>query len=148
MSTPPTAPPGVPRHWDNELGGIRWLPRMIDKARMKIRGELGAYLCGHSPVDRGLLKRLNMTTDEFVALVRANKTDESVLEALRARGMDQTELRRWSERFHATYARYIPLWNIDEGYVRPQGMQRFGLAVFKKIEAPVMALVRKVNPAP
>lgn len=149
MSTPPTARPGVPRHWDTELGGIRWLPRLIDKARMKMRGELGAYLCGHSPVDQALLKRLDLTTDEFVAIVRANKTDEAVLDALRARKFDQIELNRWSARFHQSYAKLIPLWSLDEGYAQPKsGLQAFGYKVYKVFENPLMALYRKISPAP
>ena len=34
---------------------------MIDKARMNDRGELGAYLLGHSPVDSALLTRAGIT---------------------------------------------------------------------------------------
>ena len=148
MSTTPTAPPGAPRHWDAELGGIRWFPRLIDKARMKLRGDLGAYLCGHSPVDRALLKRLNMTTDEFVETVRACPTDAAVLEAARAHGMDYPGARRWSERFHHTYRNFIVLWSLDEGYVQPTKAQSIGMRVLKKVESPLMALYRKISPAP
>ncbi len=148
MTIPASPPPGAPRHWDIELGGIRWLPRLIDKARMKSRGELGSYLCGHSPVDQGLLKRLNLTTDQFVAIVAANPTDEGVLEAIRAHGMDFPAARRWSENFHVTYKRLIPLWNLDEGYVVAKPWQRVAMNAFKKIEGPTMELYRKISPAP
>jgi hypothetical protein len=148
MTTTATPAPGTPRHWDVELGGIRWLPRLIDKARMKSRGELGSYLCGHSPVDQALLKRLNLTTDAFVAIVAANPTDEGVLEAVRANGMDYPSARRWSEKFHTTYKRLIPLWSIDEGYVEPKPWQRLALKAFKPIEGAAMELVRKISPAP
>ena len=146
--TTATPPPGTPRHWDAELGGIRWLPRLIDKARMKSRGELGSYLCGHSPVDRGLLKRLGLTTDEFTAIVDKSPTDDAVLEALRAHGMDYPAARRWSEKFHVTYKRLIPLWSLDEGYIQPTPFQRFALGAVKKVEGPLMELYRKISPAP
>jgi hypothetical protein len=148
MQTPPSPPPGAPRHWDAELGGIRWLPRLIDKARMKLDGTLGAYLCGHSPVDRALLKRLNLTTDQFVAIVAANSSDEAVLEAIRAHGMDYPSARRWSERFHQNYKNLIRLWSLDEGYVQPSPFERAAMGVVKKIEAPLMGLFRKISPAP
>jgi hypothetical protein len=148
MSTTATPPPGVPRHWDTELGGIRWLPRLIDKARMKLRGELGNYLCGHSPVDQGLLKRLQLTTDEFVAIVAAHPTDDGVLEAIRARGIDYPAVNRWSEQFHVRYKALIPLWSIDEGYVEPKPWQRLALKAFKPIEGTAMELFRKISPAP
>jgi hypothetical protein len=148
MTSTPAPPPGVPRHWDEELGGLRWLPRLIDKARMRIRGNLGAYLLGNSPVDRALLKRLNLTTDQFTNIVADNPTDEGVLEAIREHGMDYPAARRWSEVFHKTYKNLIPLWSIDEGYVTPKPWQRVALGAFKKIEAPAMALFRKISPAP
>jgi hypothetical protein len=105
-------------------------------------------LCGNSPVDIALLKRLQLTTDEFVAIVAANPTDDGVLEALRARGMDQPALNRWSEQFHNRYKALIPLWSIDEGYVEPKPWQRIALKAFKPIEGPAMALFRKISPAP
>ena len=36
----------IPRRWSVEVDGIRWLPRMTDKARMHRSGRLGAYLLG------------------------------------------------------------------------------------------------------
>ena len=87
-----------PRRWNETLDGIRWLPRLIDKARMAQRGELGAYLFGHSPVDIGLLRRLGLTTSEFAQIVAVNPDDEGVLAALRLRGFDDERLLRWSKR--------------------------------------------------
>src|SRR5271155_4189242 len=84
----------IPRRWNVEVDGIRWIPRMIDKARMRQNGTLGAYLMGHSPVDKALLKRLNMTTDEFVQIANANPDDAAVLAALRQRGFDEAAVRR------------------------------------------------------
>ena len=66
---------------------------MADKARMRENGTLGAYLMGHSPVDRALLARLGLTTDEFVALALANPDDAALLAALRGRGFDEARVR-------------------------------------------------------
>ena len=50
-----------PRRWSESLGGITWLPRLIDKARAALNGTLGSYLYGQSPMDRGLLKQLGLS---------------------------------------------------------------------------------------
>jgi hypothetical protein len=139
----------IPRRWTVEIDGIRWLPRMIDKARMRERGELGSYLLGHSPVDRGFLARAGLSTDEFAAVVRASADDPAILAALRARdGWDEARLRRWSERFPATYRNLIPLWDLDEGYRRPNAFQALGMAAFRPIEGVVMKVFRRISPAP
>jgi Domain of unknown function (DUF5069) len=137
----------VPRRWNTELDGVRWLPRLIDKARMNQRGELGNYLLGHSPVDHALLTRMNLTTEQFSEIVRQAPDDQAVLEAVRAH-WDEARVRRWSERFPSTYRTYIMLWDIDEGYVRPSSVQALGLALFRPLEGAAMSLLRRVRKAP
>ena len=146
--TVPTAPPGSPRHWDNELGGIRWIPRLIDKSRMKLNGTLGAFLCGNSPVDKALLKRLQLTTDEFVDIVAKNPDDAGVLAALQAHHWDQAVLQKWSDGFHERYATFIKLWQFDEGYVTCAPWKRPFRKLFHRIEGHVMGAYRKISPAP
>lgn len=130
------------------MDGIRWLPRMIDKSRMRESGALGPYLLGHSPVDRSLLERLAMTTDEFVALAAPRTDDASVLAALRARGIDEQRVRRWSDKFEDRFKAYIPLWDVDEGYTKPSALQGAVLAAFRYVEGPLMGLARRVLKAP
>ena len=138
----------VPRRWNTEIDGIRWLPRLIDKARMQQRGELGNYLLGHSPVDHALLTRMGVTTEQFSEIVRQAPDDAAVLDAIRARGLDEARIRRWSDRFTSTYRTFIPIWDLDEGYIRPNGLQAFGLALFKPLEGGAMSLLRRVRRAP
>lgn len=138
----------VPRRWNTEVDGIRWLPRMIDKARMHHRGELGNYLLGHSPVDRALLTRMGLTTEQFSEIVRLAPDDGAVLDAVRAHGWDEARVRRWSERFTSTYRTYIVVWDIDEGYVRPTSLQALGLAAFRPLEGVAMTLFRHLYRAP
>ena len=137
----------IPRRWSTEIDGIRWLPRMIDKARMQHRGELGNYLLGHSPVDHALLTRMNLTTEQFAEIARHAPDDAAVLEAVRAH-WDEARVRRWSERFTSTYRTYIMLWDLDEGYVRPNPFQAVGMALFKPLEGVAMSLLRRVRRAP
>ena len=139
----------VPRRWTVEIDGIRWLPRLIDKARMRERGQLGSYLLGHSPVDRAFLKRAGLTTEEFAAIVRASPDDDAVLAALRAHaGWNESSLRRWSARFPETYRMLIPVWDMDEGYRPRNPVQQIGFAVFRPLEGAVMAVVRLISRAP
>ncbi len=107
-----------PRRWSEELGGIRWLPRIIDKARAAMNGTLGDYLYGQSPMDRGLLLALGVTYKEFTAIVRrSDGDDEKVLESLQARSSDGMELaRRWSERLPRRHRAFLFSIDLDDGY--------------------------------
>jgi Domain of unknown function (DUF5069) len=145
--SPRSGPP--PRRWTVEVDGIRWIPRMADKARMLTNGIIGPYLMGHSPVDKALLARLGMNTEEWVDLVTKNgPEDMAVLQALRARGFDEDRVRRWSADFEKTYKGFIPLWDLDEGYRAPNAMEKPLLAFAKIVEGPVMSMFRKISPAP
>jgi hypothetical protein len=142
-------PPGpVPRRWNVEVDGIRWLPRMSDKARMSANGTLGAYLIGHSPVDRSLLQRLGLTTAEFVRIVAASPDDAALLAALRARGMDEAAIRLWSDEFERRFGALIPLWDLDEGYKQPSALQKPLLALLRRVEHPLMAAYRRLTTQP
>jgi hypothetical protein len=81
------SPPPVKsvRARDAALGGIRWLPRAIDKARAKLEGRLPDdlfYPCGG---DRAMLRDLGLARVEFFEIVRDHPTDEGVLAAVRKR---------------------------------------------------------------
>lgn len=55
--------------------GITWLPRLIPKARAKLRGELPAsmmFCCGG---DRDFFNKHAITAAEFLALVRSHEND-------------------------------------------------------------------------
>ena len=59
-----------------EVDGISWLPRLIVKARMKLRGEMPddlMYGCGG---DRPFVRRMNTTLPGFLQLVRECGTDD------------------------------------------------------------------------
>jgi len=140
--------PLIPRRWSATVDGICWLPRMVDKARMYASGTLGNYLMGHSPVDRELLSRLEIKTDEFVKLANAMPSDLAVLDALRRRGFDEARVRRWSAQFEKHHRLLIPVWDLDEGRIAATGVRAPLLALMKRIEKPVIAVMRKVSPLP
>lgn len=106
-----------PRRWSDELGGIRWLPRMIDKARAAMKGTLGDYLYGQSPMDRSMLRALGMSYKEFTQIVReSGNDDERVLQLLRERAPEGLELaHRWSERLPQRRG-FLFILDLDDGY--------------------------------
>ena len=66
------------------LGGFRWLPRIIAKAKAKLRGEMPAdlmYSCGG---DRPFLKKIGIHPATFLQLVwEAGDDDQSILKRVR-----------------------------------------------------------------
>lgn len=107
-----------PRRWSDELGGIRWLPRIIDKARAAINGTLGDYLYGQSPMDRRMLRALGLKYKDFTRVVRdAGDDDERVLTLLEERVPEGVEVaRRWSEGLARRNKLFLFLLDIDDGY--------------------------------
>ena len=75
------------------MGGHRWLPRIIEKARAKLRGELPPdimYGCG---MDRPFLQKRNIQLPEFLKVVwEAGEHDEKILHFVdqRVNGTDPT----------------------------------------------------------
>jgi hypothetical protein len=64
---------------DEAVRGIGWLPRLIPKARAKLRGELPAslmYCCGG---DRKFFKARDILPSEFLAVVARSDRDEAVV---------------------------------------------------------------------
>lgn len=58
------------------VDGIEWLPRIIAKARAKLRGEMSPdtmYGCGG---DRGFLKKVNIHPSDFLRYVWAARDDD------------------------------------------------------------------------
>ncbi len=90
-----TQPPRSPY---DELGGITFLPRAIDKMRAHLAGTAGAYNAktGYSTQ---MFDLFGVTPDEFEQIVRKNPTDEGVLQALLARKpLSQPEIDAWNAR--------------------------------------------------
>lgn len=59
-----------------EVDGISWLPRLIVKARLKLRGEMPADLMYGCAGDRPFLRRMNLNLPQFLELVRDSGTDD------------------------------------------------------------------------
>jgi len=67
------------------VDGIAWLPRLIAKARLKLRGELPDELMYGCAGDRPFLRRMNMDLPGFLALVRdCGDDDRRIVESIKA----------------------------------------------------------------
>jgi hypothetical protein len=86
-------PPRGPRE---ELGGLLFLPRTIDKVRAKLQGTLGFYKV--APGFSGyLFEWLGITEEDFTEAVRAARNDDDVVTWLVAH-VDTTRFAEINER--------------------------------------------------
>lgn len=66
------------------VDGIAWLPRLIVKARLKLRGEMPADLMYGCGGDRPFLLGMNLTLGKFLILVRdAGDDDRRIIDAVK-----------------------------------------------------------------
>ena len=69
-----------PRSGNVQVGGISWLARMIDKARLEKAGEIEQYDLEYPcPMDRGLLRELNVDAKTFQDIAVSASTDAQIL---------------------------------------------------------------------
>ncbi len=61
------------------VDGIRWLPRLIAKARLKLRGEMSPDLMYGCGGDRPFLRKHRMTLPQFLQLVRDKGDDDRAI---------------------------------------------------------------------
>jgi hypothetical protein len=60
---------------DAQLAGLKWLPRIIEKARVKLRGEMPEELMYGCGGDRPFLKSVNVEPGDFLRVVWAAGED-------------------------------------------------------------------------
>ena len=71
-----------------EMGGYRWLPRIIAKARAKLRGELAPDIMFGCGADRPFLRSVNMEPAEFLKAVwDAGTDDRAILDAVQQKAV-------------------------------------------------------------
>lgn len=109
---------GPPRRWSEELGGIKWLPRLVDKTRAARAGTLGGYLYGQSPIDRDLLHSLGIGHRSFTKIVANSATDDDVFRELFLRSPEGVErARAWSATLLGTHRGLLFIIDVDDGYL-------------------------------
>ena len=66
------------------VDGIAWLPRLIAKARIKLRGEMNPDLMYGCAGDRPFLREHNMTLPQFLQVVWDKGNDDcAIIEAVK-----------------------------------------------------------------
>jgi hypothetical protein len=77
-----------PRDGNVQVGGIGWLARMIDKARLEANGEIDQYDLEYPcPMDQSLLRQLGVDGKIFQNIAVSASTDEQVLFELERLGV-------------------------------------------------------------
>ncbi|MBQ27675.1 MAG: hypothetical protein CMH81_05990 [Nitrospiraceae bacterium] len=71
---------------DAELGGYLWLPRIIAKAKAKLRGELPPEVMYNCGGDRHFLKTIGLEASAFLKVVRDAKDDNQILDYVQETG--------------------------------------------------------------
>ena len=86
----------IPRNGREIVGGLPWLGRMIDKARMINGGNIGDYEfpCG---MDMELLNHLKISPEDFIDLVKdETKSEISSREEIDSAILEKLSLRTFS----------------------------------------------------
>lgn len=122
----------VPPHAGREaLAGLVWLPRLIDKGRRVLEGQVigrdllgeAGYLFGvNDVVDGDLLKFLGLTNDDVLEVLRREGHDAGAAsELVRRSGRSAAECATWSARPLRSGRPFLAMMDADEGR-RPPGV--------------------------
>ena len=65
------------------IGDIPWLARISDKARARLDDRIGDYIYP-CPADARFLREIEMSAEEFTALVEACPDDGALIEKMKA----------------------------------------------------------------
>ena len=77
-----------PRDGSISLGGIPWLARMTDKARLEAAGEIEQFDLEYPcPMDRSLLSQLGLEAKDFQNIATTSTSDEELLSRLSEKGI-------------------------------------------------------------
>jgi len=89
-----------PRSPKLRLGGLAHLPRLLDKIRLRHRGEIQDYNYLTVGFDKYLLDLLQINGSELEGRVLQGATDEELLAWIqaRARPLSDEDIREWNER--------------------------------------------------
>ncbi len=85
-----TKPGTYPRSGREQIGGVVFLPRTIDKMRAFVNGTQGEYN-SHRGLSSRVFNLFGVTPEQFEQAVRENPTDEGVLEWLYQHGKQPSQ---------------------------------------------------------
>ncbi|MEE3259530.1 MAG: DUF5069 domain-containing protein [Candidatus Latescibacterota bacterium] len=124
-------PPRSP--FDQSVGGMVCLARMIDKFRALNCNCMGEYWCGEdSGFDRRILEFLGLAQEEFAAAVKEQATDEAVVAWLgeRLSGKSDEERAQFNEKILTLGPSNDRQWNFLRGAVARLDPSRTDIETF------------------
>jgi len=131
-----------------------WLPRLLDKGRRVLEGEvagrdlLGEYLFGvNDPADAELLRFLDMTNEDVLAVLRREPDDaRAAAELVRLSGRTPAECAAWSHRYLRWNGPFLAMMDADEGRRSPgAGTTALRLIYNYLIMAPYYPIYRRLE---
>lgn len=109
-----------------QIGGLVWLPRMIQKARRIVdtgaQGkEVDQYIFGrHDPADAQVLRFLGISDEEVLDVVRAIPDDDAAaLQLISMSAKTPAQCAAFSRRFGALMRPFLAMMDADEGRRKP-----------------------------
>ncbi len=96
------APPRSPAA---RLGGVVWLPRLIDKTRATLAGTAGGYVCT-CPIDVRLFQFLDIPPEDFLDAAMKLADDGAMMHWVKIRMTERSPAAQ--EEFNAMLAAFAP----------------------------------------
>jgi hypothetical protein len=110
-----------PRRWSDNLAGMIWLPRLIDKVRAFQAGTLGMYAYP-SALDQSFMRRFQLTPAFIEDLIRDKASDDAIGASIRLHlYLADEEVENRCRRFREKYRLAFAVLDRDDGYVRGIG---------------------------
>lgn len=110
-----------PRRWSDQLAGMIWLPRLIDKVRAFQAGILGTYAYP-SALDQSFMRRFQLTPAFIEDVVRNKASDDAIGASIRLHvQLTDEEVETRCRVFREKYRLAFAVLDRDDGYVRGIG---------------------------
>lgn len=99
------------------MGGMIWLPRLLDKLRAYQAGTLGSYAYP-SALDQSFMRRFKLSPAMFERLAREAGTDDAIAAAIRRHiNLSDQEIAARCNEFQKKYSFAFAVLDRDDGYV-------------------------------
>jgi Domain of unknown function (DUF5069) len=133
----------IPRSGRDEIGGVVWLPRMIEKARRIVDSgiaekRVGEYIFGkHDPGDAQVLRFLGISDEEVLDVVRAIPDDNAAaMQLISMSGKTPVQCAAFSRRLRRLNAPFLAMMDADEGRRKRGAMTSFLRWVYNNVIMP------------
>ena len=134
-----------PRSGNDEIDGMIWLPRLIDKARRVANTPGTPYLIGeytfgeNDPPDAAVLRFLRVSSAELLQAVQAEPdNDAAARKLLRESGRSSRECAGFTRKFRLVQAPFLAMMEADEGRMPPGAAASFLRWLYNAVLMPLV----------